>query len=125
MKVITVTVLVALIAMASAAPAEKYDDTYDGTNVEEIINNRRLLLPYIKCALDQGKCSADGKKLKVHIKDALATDCEKCTEVQKKNNKLVFKHLINKEKDYWKELVAKYDPERQYAPKFEKLYLVS
>nr|AIX97824.1 chemosensory protein [Cnaphalocrocis medinalis] len=122
MRPIVAMFLLAIIGLAAAAPAEKTDDS-DEVNVDEILANRRLLLPYIKCALEQGKCSSSGKKVKDHIKKSLQNDCETCTEKQKKDTNAVFKHLINKENDYWNQLIAKYDPQRQYAPKHEKLYL--
>nr|QIJ45714.1 chemosensory protein [Glyphodes pyloalis] len=120
MKLVLVFLLTASVAMALSVKESKDSDDYD---VEEIISNRRLLLPYIKCALDIGKCTSSGKDLKDHIRESLEKDCANCTPSQKKDSELVFKHLINKEKDYWQQLIKKYDPERQYAPKYEKKYL--
>lgn len=51
-------------AIVSAKPAELYTDKYDGIEIKEILSNRRFLLPYLKCLLDQGKCSPEGKELK-------------------------------------------------------------
>ncbi|KAL0820526.1 hypothetical protein ABMA28_006381 [Loxostege sticticalis] len=125
MKLFTAVCLVALAAIVAAAPTEDtYTDKYDDANVQEILNNRRLLLPYIKCALEQGKCSADAKELREHLMEALGTDCAKCTEKQKATGGMIFKHLINHEKDYWDQLIDKYDPEKKYAPAYEKEYLV-
>nr|UZX40229.1 chemosensory protein CSP16 [Carposina sasakii] len=119
MKVIILSVL-ALAALASARPEEHYTDRYDNVNLDEILENKRLLVPYIKCMLDQGKCSPDGKELKSHIRDALENYCEKCTEVQKNGTRRVIGHLINHEPAYWAELTAKYDPQHQYVNKYEK-----
>nr|APG32552.1 chemosensory protein [Conogethes punctiferalis] len=119
MKLLLSFLIVTVASMVVAAPAKNAD----GIDVEELIANRRLLLPYIKCALDQGKCSSSAKKVKEHIREALELDCAKCNESEKKDNMLIFKHMINKENDYWKQLITKYDPKREYAPKYEKLYL--
>lgn len=62
MKTFIVLALFAVVAV-SARP-EQYTDKYDNVNIDEILNNKRLLVPYLKCILEQGKCSADGKELK-------------------------------------------------------------
>ncbi|XP_075981633.1 uncharacterized protein LOC142980184 [Anticarsia gemmatalis] len=103
-----------------ARPDDHYTDKYDNVDLDEILSNRRLLVPYIKCMLDQGKCAPDGKELKAHIKEALENDCDKCTEAQKKGTDRVLKHMINNEEEFWKELTAKYDPENKYATKYEE-----
>lgn len=57
--------VLALVAIVAARPeTDKYTDRYDNIDIDEILSNRRLLTPYIKCILDQGKCSAEGKELK-------------------------------------------------------------
>ena len=56
--------LFGLVAVAVAKPGGTYTDRYDNVNLVEILSNRRLLLPYVKCILDQGKCTPDGKELK-------------------------------------------------------------
>lgn len=53
-----------------------------------------------------------------HIADALSTDCEKCSEKQKDVGRKVLKHVCEKEKEYFKELEAKYDPEGIYRKKY-------
>lgn len=56
--------LCALVAVTVARPEEKYTSKYDNINLKEILENRRLLIPYILCVLDQGKCTSEGKELK-------------------------------------------------------------
>lgn len=55
-----------------------------------------------------------------HIKDALQTKCTKCTEKQKKGARKVVRHIREKEQDYWKQLLQKYDPEEQYKKSYEE-----
>lgn len=43
---------------------EKYSSKYDNMNLDEVLGNKRLLNGYMKCALDQGPCTAEGKELK-------------------------------------------------------------
>lgn len=49
----------------------------------------------------------------------MQTSCSKCTEKQKKGARKVVKHIKEKELDYWKQIVAKYDPEDQYRENYE------
>lgn len=64
MQKLTIACLMALAACVVARPSDTYTDRYDSIDLTEILENRRLLIPYVKCLLDQGKCSADGKELK-------------------------------------------------------------
>nr|AWT22252.1 chemosensory protein 2 [Mythimna separata] len=121
MKSYTVVLVLSVAVMALARPEEaKYTDRYDNVNLDEVLSNRRLLVPYVKCILDQGKCAPDGKELKEHIKEALENECAKCTETQKSGTRRVIGHLINHEDAYWRELTAKYDPQRKFSAKYEK-----
>ncbi|CAK1552546.1 unnamed protein product [Leptosia nina] len=118
MRSFIVIALFALVALASALP-EQYTDRYDNIDLDEILGNDRLLIPYVKCMLDEGKCSPEGKELKAHIKEALEQNCDKCTAAQKSGTRRVIGHLINKKADYWEQLKAKYDPEHKYVLKYE------
>jgi hypothetical protein len=56
---------VLLWAVLSAADKQKaYTTKYDNVDVESILNNRRILTNYIKCMLDEGPCTPDGRELK-------------------------------------------------------------
>lgn len=105
--------------MASALAVEKYTDKYDNINMQEILDNRRLLLAYANCILDKGKCSPEGRELREHIQDALETGCQKCTEAQINGATVVIEHLIKKERDIWKQLTDKYDPQGSWRKKYE------
>nr|AND82443.1 chemosensory protein 1 [Athetis dissimilis] len=121
MKACIVLCVLSVAVMALARPEDaKYTDRYDNVNLDELLSNRRLLVPYIKCILDQGKCTPEGKELKSHIKEALEQDCAKCTPTQRDGTRQVMGHLINHETDYWNQLKAKYDPQSKYASKHEQ-----
>ncbi|KAL4704243.1 hypothetical protein ACJJTC_016261 [Scirpophaga incertulas] len=114
-----VLVVVALFALQWAS-AQKYTDRYDVINVDEVLGNSRLLKGYLKCVLNKGQCTAEGRELKSHIVEALQNGCAKCTKAQREGMRKVIKHLVTKEKEYWEELVNKYDPDRVYTRKYEK-----
>lgn len=54
--------------LISVVVCEQYTDRYDNINVDEILANRRLLMPYLKCLLDQGRCTPEGKEIKCESK---------------------------------------------------------
>ncbi|XP_011561893.2 allergen Tha p 1 [Plutella xylostella] len=113
--------LIITLALAAACVAQKrYTNKYDNMDLDEVLANRRLLVSYIKCVLDQGRCTAEGKELKTHISDALQTGCKKCTPNQREGARRVISHMIKEEPEYWTMLVEKYDPERMYSTKYEK-----
>lgn len=60
----TVFILCAVAVAVYARPEEHYTERYDVIDLHEVLTNRRLLVPYVKCLLDQGKCSPEGKELK-------------------------------------------------------------
>nr|UDM59700.1 putative chemosensory protein 7 [Corcyra cephalonica] len=122
MKTCIVVCLLAIMAIAMARPNSHYTDRYDNINLDEILGNRRLLIPYIKCVLGEGRCTPDGKELKSHIQEALENECNKCTETQRSGSRRVIAHLINHEPQYWNKLSAKYDPSGKYTKKYEKEY---
>ncbi|XP_063540201.1 allergen Tha p 1-like isoform X3 [Cydia strobilella] len=109
-----------LLCVASLALAEeKYTDKYDNIDLDEILDNKRLLQAYVNCILDKGKCTPEGKELKDTVKDAMTTSCEKCTEQQRKGARKVVKHLKENEPEYWTQMKAKYDPGDKYQESYE------
>nr|AYC12347.1 chemosensory protein 2 [Clostera restitura] len=119
MKSVVLCVL-GLAALAVAFPGgDMYTDRYDDVNLDEILGNSRLLTPYLRCIMEEGKCTADGKELRSHIREALAQDCAKCTAKQRDGTRRVIGHLINKEPQWWDKLKAKYDAKGLYSKKYE------
>ncbi|KAM3960262.1 allergen Tha p 1 [Aphomia sociella] len=102
-----------------AVQAQQYTDRYDSLRIDDVLSNKRLTLAYIKCMLDKGKCTAEGRELKSHITDALQNGCNKCTPTQLAGVRKVIKHLINKENAHWIELTDMYDPKKVYRHKYE------
>jgi hypothetical protein len=56
---------VLLLAVLSAADKPKtYTTKYDNVDVDSILSNNRILTNYIKCMLDEGPCTPEGRELK-------------------------------------------------------------
>lgn len=99
--------------------ADKYTNKYDDIDVDRILQNGRVLTNYIKCMLDEGPCTNEGRELKKTLPDALSTDCSKCNQKQKVTAEKVINHLRTKRPRDWDRLVTKYDPNGQYKKRFE------
>lgn len=55
--------LFAATVTVQAAP-EKYTTKYDNVNIDEILNNDRLVASYFKCLMETGKCTPEGEEIK-------------------------------------------------------------
>lgn len=63
-SVLATLLLAYLITQNNATETSTYTTKYDGIDLDEILNNNRLLTNYVKCLLEQGPCTADGSELK-------------------------------------------------------------
>ncbi|XP_037720056.1 putative odorant-binding protein A10 [Drosophila subpulchrella] len=98
-----------------------YDDKFDNVDLDEILNQERLLINYIKCLEGTGPCTPDAKMLKEILPDAIQTDCTKCTEKQRYGAEKVTRHLIDNRPTDWERLEKIYDPEGLYRIKYEEM----
>nr|ACZ58021.1 chemosensory protein 2 [Adelphocoris lineolatus] len=114
-----VAVLV-LLCVGAALSAEVYTSKYDNIDVDKILSNDRILTRYIKCLMEEGNCTNEGKELKKTLPDALASGCTKCSEKQKAQTEKVLRHLSKNRPRDWALLKTKYDPKGEYSKKYEK-----
>ncbi|XP_066259550.1 ejaculatory bulb-specific protein 3-like [Euwallacea similis] len=119
MKVLMLLSLLVLLVVGSPIP-DQYTSKFDNVDFDQILQSDRLLSNYINCLLDKGKCTPDAIELKKNLPDALETECSKCSAKQKEGVRKVVTFLIEKRKDYWKELEKKYDPEGKYYKKYQE-----
>jgi hypothetical protein len=54
-----------------------------------------------------------------HVKDALQTECSKCSDKQKEAAQKVIRFLYTKKPEQWKLLQEKYDPDDTYVAKYK------
>jgi hypothetical protein len=55
---------VLLPIISTRAALIKYTLKYDNIDLDEILNNDRLITNYFKCLVDEGKCTQEGEELK-------------------------------------------------------------
>ncbi|XP_011297842.1 ejaculatory bulb-specific protein 3 [Fopius arisanus] len=111
-------IFLAVVAVSLAKP-DGYTTKYDNVDLDEILRNQRLLNNYVKCLLDEGNCTNDGKELKASLPDALSTGCSKCSEKQRAGSEKVIRYLVNEKPQIWSKLATKYDPKDEYRQKFQ------
>ncbi|XP_054277831.1 ejaculatory bulb-specific protein 3-like [Macrosteles quadrilineatus] len=118
MRSTTTLVLLTTLVAASWA-ANSYTNKFDSIDVDRILSNDRILTQYIKCLLEEGSCTNEGRELKKTLPDALRTGCSKCTEKQKIATDKVIKHVRKHKSRDWERLVNKYDPKGEFRSKYE------
>lgn len=136
-----IVALFVLLVITSARPEEqeekeeenKYEIKYDNIDIDELLKSERLLTNYIKCLMEEGPCTEDGRELKETLPDAIATDCSKCSEKQKVGSERVMHYMwdnlnffndrsiiswvffsIDNRAEDWERLEEKYDPSGAY-----------
>lgn len=61
MKVLIVFFGLCAIALAQQ---RQYTNQFDNINVDQVLGNDRILTSYIKCLLEKGPCTREGRELK-------------------------------------------------------------
>ncbi|EDV57109.1 ejaculatory bulb-specific protein 3 [Drosophila erecta] len=119
MKASLALVFCVVAGLAAAASQQQYTNKFDNVNVDEVLSNNRVLNNYLKCLMEKGPCTAEGRELKRLLPDALQSDCSKCTDVQRKNSEKVITFLRVNKPGEWKLLLNKYDPKGIYRARHE------
>jgi len=109
------------VIMIQAAPApQKYTTKYDNVDIDNILNNDRLLNNYFKCLMETGKCTPEGEEIKQWLPEAMKNKCADCSERQRKGSEKIIKFLSENKTDMWKQLETKYDPQGIYRQLYQE-----
>uniref|UniRef100_A0A336M7Z9 CSON013423 protein n=1 Tax=Culicoides sonorensis TaxID=179676 RepID=A0A336M7Z9_CULSO len=123
--IITFTILTVFVSQSTvngqqSTKQKQYTSRFDNVDVDKILKNDRILNNYIKCLLEKGPCTQEGRELKKTLPDAFRTNCDKCSDTQRRNARKVIFHLQDKKQADYNKLVAKYDPEGIYRANWTK-----
>nr|UTN00842.1 chemosensory protein [Semanotus bifasciatus] len=110
--------LFCLLCIVRASLGQRYSSRFDNIDVDSILASKRILANYIKCILDAGPCTAEGREIREHIPEAITTNCEKCTEPQKKIVRKASTFIMKNRPQEWEKIRRKYDPEDKYKESF-------
>ncbi|XP_022183152.1 putative odorant-binding protein A10 [Myzus persicae] len=112
-------------ATAAAASADEeikdfpaYMKRFDKLNVEQVLNNDRVLASHLKCFLNEGPCVQQSRDLKRVIPVIANNGCNGCTERQMTTIKKSLNFLRTKKPVEWARLVNIYDPSGTKLNKF-------
>ena len=53
-----------MVLVAVTYAAEQYTTKHDNLDIDKILNNNRILTNYIKCIMEQGPCTPEGRELR-------------------------------------------------------------
>ncbi|GJQ80141.1 hypothetical protein Trydic_g23721 [Trypoxylus dichotomus] len=91
-------------------PGGYYTTRYDHFDIENILNQKRLVLYYAACLLDKGPCPPQGTEFKSILPEAIKTNCLRCTEKQRIVITNAIKRLRKEYPDIWGQLEKRWDP---------------
>nr|ARW29608.1 chemosensory protein 8 [Corythucha ciliata]AVM86431.1 chemosensory protein [Corythucha ciliata] len=111
------------VGVASGRNAPRGSAGGDGglqIELDQILNNNRLLDAYTKCYLGTGPCPGPAKKAKGYLAEVFATNCGKCNEEQKRQTKIAFRKLREKRPGDFRKVFAKYNPGNTHFDSFNR-----
>nr|CAI5821712.1 unnamed protein product [Callosobruchus analis] len=88
--------LLVVFIVSCLCEESKYTTKYDNIDIDRILSNRRILTNYVKCILDQGPCTPDGREFRSEISQMHCKQVAK--SAQKPRKKSSKKHLITSER---------------------------
>ncbi|KAJ8960208.1 hypothetical protein NQ318_003932 [Aromia moschata] len=96
--------LLCFLCAVAIALGQTYSDKYDKIDIDKILSSKRILNNYIKCILDEGPCTAEGREIKQHIPEAVTTNCEKCTAAQKRIVRKASTFIMRNQPQQWERI---------------------
>ncbi|GBP07806.1 Putative odorant-binding protein A10 [Eumeta japonica] len=112
-------ILVMLVIGAVAGPPA-YDSKFESIDIDDIINNDRILKNYVECFLDRRPCVKEAAEIKVLLADALKNVCARCTPKQIKMIRKLDDVLMDRHKHVHEQILRKYDPQNKYRGPFRR-----
>ncbi|XP_074036744.1 ejaculatory bulb-specific protein 3 [Leptinotarsa decemlineata] len=112
--------LLCMFVIVNVAFCETYNTKYDQIDVDSILASKRVLTNYIKCILDEGPCTPDGREFRKHIPEAITTNCAKCSDSQKRIIRKTSRFIERERPQDWNRISRKFDPQQKFTASFRK-----
>nr|ARO50012.1 chemosensory protein 8 [Daktulosphaira vitifoliae] len=97
------------------AASGKYVSSYDHLDVGHLLKNDKLVTAYIKCFMDEGPCTKEGKQVKnTLLPDIISTVCSKCSQKQRNMARQVLTNIYQKRRSDFERIMEKYDADDKY-----------
>ncbi|CAI6350734.1 unnamed protein product [Macrosiphum euphorbiae] len=101
-------------AMMFTAPSGYYVSTYDHIDVGHLLRNQKLVPGLLKCFLNEGPCTADGKLVKAYLlPEIVRTVCGKCNPRQKDMARTVLRHIYTYRRADFDKFMQIYDTDNK------------
>ncbi|XP_026810934.1 putative odorant-binding protein A10 [Rhopalosiphum maidis] len=99
-----------LHTMEFTAPSGYYVSTYDHIDVGRLLRNNKVVSGYVKCFVNEGPCTPDGKLAKAYLlPEIIRTVCGKCTPRQKDMARMVLRHIYTYRRADFDKIMQIYD----------------
>lgn len=109
-----------LLIISCVLTQEKfYDRRYDYYDIDQFVENPRLLKKYLDCFLDRGPCTPVGRVFRAVLPEIVRTACSKCSPSQKRFARRTFEAFQRYSPESHSELKKKLDPQNKYFTAFE------
>lgn len=87
-------ICVTLFATAVIIGVYGQNSKLENFDIEMILKNDRILNNYLKCLLDKGPCTNEGRELRKALPETLETNCAKCSDKQRRQTRKVVFYLF-------------------------------
>lgn len=64
MNLFSVVIFGTILIVPMVLAENKYTNKYDNVDIDKILNNDRVLTNYIRCLMEEGPCTPEGRELK-------------------------------------------------------------
>ncbi|KAK5647407.1 hypothetical protein RI129_002299 [Pyrocoelia pectoralis] len=110
--------LFVFVVVVRASRGDSFDDDFDNIDIDEILENKRLVDNYIHCFKTGQKCTPEGQKFRDLLPKALKSKCNDCTEEQKEKVYKSLEWAIQNRPDDFLEIEAIHDPDHHFRADF-------
>ncbi|XP_001947629.1 ejaculatory bulb-specific protein 3-like [Acyrthosiphon pisum] len=97
---------------------KKFLSTLEKIDIDQILNNHRLMSNNVKCFLNEGPCTAQLREMKKMLPALVKDSCASCTKEQKNIIKKSMEAIQARRPNEYKQVSKFFDPEGKYQKKF-------
>nr|ULF48251.1 chemosensory protein 10 [Acyrthosiphon pisum] len=101
---------------------KKFLSMMEKINIDQILNNDRLMSNNVKCFLNEGSCTAQLREMKKMLPVLIKDSCSSCTKEQRNMIKKAMDAIKARRPNEYERVTKFFDPEKKYEKKLsEKL----
>ncbi|KAL5242059.1 hypothetical protein ACI65C_009470 [Semiaphis heraclei] len=97
---------------------KKFLSSMEKIDIDQILNNNRLMSNNVKCFLNEGPCSAQLREMKKMVPMLIKDSCSSCTKEQKNMVKKAIDAIKARRPNEYEKISKFFDPEGKFNKKF-------